>query len=332
MRRQNADGFRSRCVRWFRVIGLMLGGLLLAAASGRAGVLTASWIEPTTNIDGSQLIQLARYRIYYSTSDSPCPGTTYFEVASSTSTPPPSQTVSFQMMGLTTGWIYSVSVTAVDMSGNESPCSAVASAIARDDSSAITPPPQSDSALTPTGQDDFERPGPDLGPNWAEQRGPGIGVGQIVNGRVRSAGGGANEMKNSAGVGSDQFARILIATFTGSGYGDVGAYVLAGAPGDRTFYYCAAAKNYTWTSEIGKRVAGVATTLLTDSSVNWQAGDRLECRYTAATPTITLLRNDLPLMSVIDTDITSGGVGLRIREDMDFSQNEIETFEWGSAN
>src|SRR5262249_53575057 len=151
--------------------------------------------------------------------------TTYFEVASSTSTPPPSQTVSFQMTGLTTGWIYSVSVTAVDMSGNESPCSAVASAIARDDSSAIVPPPQSDSALTPTGQDDFERAGPDLGPNWAEQRGPGIGVGQIVNGRVQvgSADSG-HEMKNSATVGSDQFARILIATFTGSGYGDVGAY------------------------------------------------------------------------------------------------------------
>src|SRR5262245_65573634 len=111
-----------------------------------------------------------------------------------------------------------MSVTAVDMSGNESACSAVASAIARDDSSAITPPSQSDSALIPTGQDDFERPGPDLGLNWAEQRGPGIGVGQIVNGRVRPTG-GANEMKNSATVGSDQLARILIAPFPGSGYG-----------------------------------------------------------------------------------------------------------------
>jgi len=332
MRRQNADGFRSRCVRWFRVIGLMLGGLLLAAASGRAGVLTASWTAPTTYTDGSQLTQLVLYRIYYNTFDSPCPGNTFFEVASSTAIPPPNQTVTVEITGLTTAAIYNISVTAVDMSGNESACSAIASAIARDDSSATTPPSQSDSALTPTGQDDFERPGPDLGLNWAEQRGPGIGVGQIANGRVRPTGSGANEMKNSAAVGSDQFARILIATFTGSGYGDVGAYVLAGAPGDRTFYYCAAAKNYTWTSEIGKRVSGVGTTLLMDSSVNWQAGDRLECRYTAASYTITLLRNDLPLMSVIDTDLTSGGVGLRIREDGDFSQNEIETFEWGSAN
>jgi len=146
MRRQNADGFRSRCVRWFRVNGLMLGVLLLAAATGHAGVLTASWMAPTTNTDGSALTQLAFYRLYYSTSDTPCPGTTYFEVASSTSTPPPDQWLSVQLTGLTTGWIYSVSVTAVDSSGNASSCSDVASAIARDDSATV---PVQD-ATTPT--------------------------------------------------------------------------------------------------------------------------------------------------------------------------------------
>jgi len=121
-------------MRWFRVNGLMLGVLLLAAATGHAGVLTASWIAPTTNTDGSALTQLAFYRLYYSTSDAPCPGTTYFEVASSTSIPQPDQTVSFQMTGLTTSSIYSVSVTAVDTNGVESACSDVASAVARDDS------------------------------------------------------------------------------------------------------------------------------------------------------------------------------------------------------
>jgi len=133
MRRQNIEGFRSRRVRWFRAIGLTLGGVLLMAASGHAGVLTASWTAPTTNTDGSALTKLALYRVYYSESDSPCPSSTFFEVASSTSTPPPDQTVDFQLTGLTTGSIYSVSVTAVDMDGNESACSDSASGIALED-------------------------------------------------------------------------------------------------------------------------------------------------------------------------------------------------------
>jgi hypothetical protein len=162
MRRQHAAGFRSRCVRWFRAMQLTLGGLLMMAASGHAGVLTASWTAPTANTDGSALTQLGLYRLYYGTSDTPCPGSTLVEVASPTSTPLPDQTVSVQMTGLTTGWIYTVSVTAVDIFGNESACSEVASAIAQDDSvitptaqdgSASTPPPQDDSASSPSGQE-----------------------------------------------------------------------------------------------------------------------------------------------------------------------------------
>jgi len=138
MRRQNTKVFRSGSVRWFRAIGLTLGGVLLIAASGHAGVLNASWTAPTTNTDGSALTSLALYRVYYSTSDSPCPGSTFFEVASSTSIPPPDQTVSFQLTDLTTASIYSVAVTAVDTDGNESACSDAANAVAQDDS-AVTP-------------------------------------------------------------------------------------------------------------------------------------------------------------------------------------------------
>jgi Fibronectin type III domain len=138
MRRQNTKGFRSGCVRWFRAIGLTLGGVLLIAASGHAGVISASWTAPTTNTDGSALTSLVLYRVYYSTSDSPCPGSTFFEVASSTSIPPPDQTVSFQLTNLTTASIYSVAVTAVDTDGNESACSDAANAVAQDDSS-VTP-------------------------------------------------------------------------------------------------------------------------------------------------------------------------------------------------
>ena len=125
--------------RWWPLcIGLALGGVLLMQAPGNAGVLNASWTAPTTNTDGSALTSLALYRVYYSTSGSPCPGSSFVQVATSTSIPPPNQTVSFQLTGLTTGSTYGVSVTAVDTDGKESACSAVASAIARGDST-VTP-------------------------------------------------------------------------------------------------------------------------------------------------------------------------------------------------
>jgi Fibronectin type III domain len=154
MRRQNAERLRSRCVRLLRATGLTLGGVLLIVASSRAGVLNASWTAPTTHTDGSALTNLALYRLYYSTSDSACPGSTFFQV------PPSGQTVSFQLTGLTTGAIYSISVTAVDSQGNESACSDTASAVARDDSAvtpsvqdATTPTIQAGSASTPTLQE-----------------------------------------------------------------------------------------------------------------------------------------------------------------------------------
>jgi hypothetical protein len=158
MRRQNAERLRSWCVRWFRAIGLMLGGVLLTAGPGHGGVLTASWTAPTTNTDGSQLTQLGLYRVYYDTSGSPCPGSSFVEVASPDSTPPPDETVSFQLTGLTTGWSYSVSVTAMDASGNESACSEVASATAQDDSVTTTAAPDStttapDSTTAPAAPD-----------------------------------------------------------------------------------------------------------------------------------------------------------------------------------
>src|SRR5262245_22705777 len=153
MRRRNAEGVRSWCIRGFRAIALTFVGILLTAVSSDAGVLAASWIAPTTNTDGSALIDLALYRVYYSASSPPCPGSIFVELASSDSNPPPNETVSFQLTGLTTGAIYSVSVTALDAQGNESACSGAASGVAQDDSataptSTVT---QDHSAPAPTG-------------------------------------------------------------------------------------------------------------------------------------------------------------------------------------
>jgi hypothetical protein len=119
-------------VKLVRVVLLM--GVLLVTAKVEAGILDASWTAPTTNTDGSPLTDLGSYRIYYSTSASPCPGSSFVEVASPTSIPQPGQTMSAQLTGLTANARYFVSVTAFDTMRNQSDCSTTASAVARDDS------------------------------------------------------------------------------------------------------------------------------------------------------------------------------------------------------
>ena len=79
------------------------------------------------------MTDLESYRVYYGASDPPCPGSSSFVVASPTPSPPPNQTVTFRLTGLSAGALYFVSITAVDIFGNESDCSAVASAVARID-------------------------------------------------------------------------------------------------------------------------------------------------------------------------------------------------------
>ncbi len=113
--------------------GLALGGFLLLMASGAgAGTLDVSWTAPTTNVDGTPLTDLALYRVYYGTFGNPCPEGASFQVASPTPNPAPNERVAVRLIGLSTGALYNVSVTAVDTSGNESACaSPVESAVAR---------------------------------------------------------------------------------------------------------------------------------------------------------------------------------------------------------
>jgi hypothetical protein len=111
---------------------LLLSSVLIATTSpASAGILDATWTAPTTNTDGSRLTDLASYRLYYSSGAAPCPGSAFISVASPTLSPAPNQTVSLRLSGLVTGTTYSVAVTAIDTSGNESACSAAASAAAR---------------------------------------------------------------------------------------------------------------------------------------------------------------------------------------------------------
>ncbi len=100
-------------------------------ASAAAGMLDVLWIAPTTNTDGSPLMDLESYRVYYGTSGTPCPGSSFFQVLSSTSSPPANYPVTFRLTGLSAGTSYTVAVTALNSSGAESACSDSASGVAR---------------------------------------------------------------------------------------------------------------------------------------------------------------------------------------------------------
>jgi hypothetical protein len=97
-------------------------------ASGADGILDVSWTAPTTNADGSALTDLAYYRVYYGTTNPPCPGANSVTIVSSTASPRPDQIVSFRLTGLTPGTLYYVAVTGVNTRGAWSGCSTIASA------------------------------------------------------------------------------------------------------------------------------------------------------------------------------------------------------------
>jgi hypothetical protein len=98
-----------------------------------AAAIDVSWTAPSTNANGTPLTDLAGYHLYLATATPTCPGGGFHAVSSSTSTPPAGQTVSSRVTGLTTSTTYFVRITAVDASGNESGCSAVASGVAHSD-------------------------------------------------------------------------------------------------------------------------------------------------------------------------------------------------------
>lgn len=110
---------------------LLLVAILGEASPGLAGILDATWTAPTTNTDGTSLTDLASYRVYFTTSGAPCPGSSPLTVASPTPSPGPNQTMSARLTGLRAGTSYSVAVSAVDLGGHESACSGSATAVAR---------------------------------------------------------------------------------------------------------------------------------------------------------------------------------------------------------
>jgi len=91
-------------------------------------------------VDGSQLTDLASYRIYYGPGSGACGSTTSQTLPSPLPNPIAGTAVSYQLTGLTTGSTYFVQVSAVDSSGSESASSNEERAAALTDGADTTPP------------------------------------------------------------------------------------------------------------------------------------------------------------------------------------------------
>ena len=118
---------RHRC----RFITTAATTALILARCAASGVLDVSWVAPTTNADGSPLTDVVSYRVYYSTTDPPCP-TGRAIIAAAPKVPLPSdQRLEVRLTGLTVGKLYYVAVTAVNSRGIASTCSSTVSARAR---------------------------------------------------------------------------------------------------------------------------------------------------------------------------------------------------------
>jgi hypothetical protein len=98
----------------------------------KEGSLIASWIPPTTNVDGSPVTDLTSYRIYVSIEGSPCPDGRFVTIDAATGVSrAPDQRVAMTLSNLTVGQVYYVAVTAVNSLGGSGPCSNTESARAR---------------------------------------------------------------------------------------------------------------------------------------------------------------------------------------------------------
>jgi hypothetical protein len=114
------------------VLAFALAFVVLPVAA-EAGFLEIEWDVPTTNADGSALLDLQGYRVYTGTSVPNCPGTGFQSLGAPDPSPSPGQTFPATLTGLTAGTTYWIRVSAVDTSGNESACTTAVSGLAHAD-------------------------------------------------------------------------------------------------------------------------------------------------------------------------------------------------------
>ena len=118
-------------LRWHRSTTMAAGTALILTGCATGGVLDASWVAPVTNTDGTPVTEVVPYRVYYSTTDPPCPRGRAIVAAAPKVPLPSDQRLEVRLTGLTLGKLYYVAVTAVNSRGIASSCSSTVSAPAR---------------------------------------------------------------------------------------------------------------------------------------------------------------------------------------------------------
>jgi hypothetical protein len=158
-------------------------------------------------------------------------------------------------------------------------------------------------------------------------------VGNTVE--VGTTAGGKEEHVNRNVPSGNQYAQITLGTFQGAGGVEAGVILRSIGPATRTFYVFSAGRGNSLSSanmtcEIGKRVAGVFTSLVSSSGTTWVSGDRL--KGTAQGNTLRLFRNEVQVLSVTDSALTSGKIGIRqsIQGAALITDNRISAFVGGS--
>ncbi len=148
-----------------------------------------------------------------------------------------------------------------------------------------------------------------LGANWAIPPTGATAI-QIVSNRAEhSAVGSADEgfeLFNVVSLGSGQFAQIDLAVFSGAFEIRAGVNVRSSPTGAYRYRAQAFANRGDGvTSELSKNVAGVETSLATESATTWTTGDVLRIEVIGSN--IRLLRNGSSLLTAIDSFVEGGG-------------------------
>ena len=115
------------------VVLLIVAAVVTGVTNAQAASISVTWDAPTTNADGTPLMDLAGYRIYLDTAPPACPSDSFLEVPSSSQTPTLGEIGAAIITALSGGVTYFARVTAVDTSGLESSCSPSASGVAQSD-------------------------------------------------------------------------------------------------------------------------------------------------------------------------------------------------------
>ena len=97
-------------LRWHRSTTMAAGTALILTGCATGGVLDASWVAPVTNTDGTPVTEVVSYRVYYSTTDPPCPRGRAIVAAAPKVPLPPDQRLEVRLTGLTLGKLYYVAV------------------------------------------------------------------------------------------------------------------------------------------------------------------------------------------------------------------------------